>query len=110
MLTGLRNVPGIQAESPSGFPDVDRARRRQYDAIFIDHDPNRGGSVKRLARLRELAPESEIVVVAGDRATRALQGIRTQLNISSLLELPMDVREFFMLAVRLRKRFENRRR
>lgn len=110
VVTGLRNVPGVHAESPAGFPDVDRARRRRYDAIFIDHDPNRGGSVNRLARLRELAPESEIVVVAGERAVRALQGDRARLNIGSFLGLPMDVREFFLLAARLHKRFTSRRR
>lgn len=110
VFTGLVNVPGVKAECPSGFPDVDRARRRKYDVIFVDHDPNRGASVNRLTRLRELAPQSEIVVVTEERAARALHAQRAKLNISSFLELPMDVREFFLLATRLRKRLETRRR
>jgi hypothetical protein len=109
VLVGLSHIPGVHADSPAGFPDVDRARRRPYDSIFIDHEPNRGGSVHRIARLRELAPNAEIVVVANERAARALQPERGNLKIGAFVELPIDVREFFRLAVRLRKRFETRR-
>ncbi|MFN0205344.1 MAG: hypothetical protein ACKVS6_03420 [Planctomycetota bacterium] len=109
VLVGLSNIPGVRAESPAGFPDVDRARRRPYESIFVDHNPNRGGSVNRLARLCELAPNAEIIVVAEERAARALQSERTKLKISGFLELPMDVREFFKLGVRLRKRFDTRK-
>lgn len=110
VVTGLRNVSGILADSPAGFPDVDRARRRRYHAIFIDHNPNRGGSANRLARLSELAPGAEIVVVAGDRAVRALQSERSPSKISTFLELPLDVREFFRLVMRLKKKSDGRRR
>jgi hypothetical protein len=106
VLVGLRNVPGIVADSPAGFPDVDRARRRAYDAIFLDHDPNRGGSVPRLRRLREIAPRAEIVVVAEPRATKALANERAELRIAAFLDLPLDVREFFRLAMQLRKRVD----
>ncbi|HKE01307.1 MAG TPA: hypothetical protein VKE69_09880 [Planctomycetota bacterium] len=106
LLTGLQNVPGIHAESPAGFPDVDRARRRAYDAIFLDHDPNRGGSVERLTRLREIAPKAEIVVLAESRASKALTAEGTKLRIAAFLDTPLDVREFFRLAVQLRKRVD----
>ncbi|MBL8694055.1 MAG: hypothetical protein JNJ88_08155 [Planctomycetes bacterium] len=106
VLVGLRNVPGIHAESPSGFPDVDRAKRRSYDAIFLDHEPNRGGAVERLERLREIAPQAEIVVVAEERVARLLANERARLRLAGFLTLPVDVSEFFRLATRLRKRAE----
>ena len=104
VLVGLRNVPGCKADSPAGFPDVNRVRRRAYDTVFIDHDPNRGGAVERLERLRMLAPQAEIVVVAEERAAKALASERGRLKLGAFLELPIDVREFFRLSVRLRKR------
>ncbi len=107
VLVGLRNVPDVHAESPAGFPDVDRARRRSYDAIFIDHEPNRGGSVARLVRLRELVPDADIVVVAEERAARMLAPERTRIGITAFLSLPVDVGEFFRLAVQLRKRLSS---
>jgi len=107
VLVGLRNVPGIKPEAPLGFPNIDRAKRRAYHAIFIDHDPNRGGANDRLQRIHELAPKAEVVVVAESRATRALAPERARLKIAAFLDLPLNVTEFFRLAVRLRKRADS---
>jgi hypothetical protein len=109
IVVGLRNIPGCRAESPSGIPDVGRAKRRAFDTVFIDHDPNRGSSVGRLNKLREIAPTAEIVVVAEERVVKSLSGERARLNLSAFVELPINVREFFKLGVRLRRRSDSRK-
>lgn len=109
VVVGLRNIPGCHVDCPTGVPDIGRVRRRAYDAVFTDHDPNRGSSLARLTKLRELAPTAEIIVVAESRVLSALTPERARLRLGSFVEVPLDLREFFKLGVRLVKRAESKR-
>jgi DNA-binding NtrC family response regulator len=104
VAVGLRNVPGCKADCPNSAADPARAKRRSFDAIFTDHDPNKDPSLTRLTRLRDAAPNAEIIVVAEKRIVESLATDRSRLRLGAFLEVPLDLREFFKVGMRLAKR------
>jgi DNA-binding NtrC family response regulator len=104
VAVGLRNVPGCKADCPTSAADPARAKRRAFDAIFTDHDPNKDPGLTRLTRLRDAAPNAEIIVVAEKRIVESLATDRSRLRLGAFLEVPLDLREFFKVGMRLAKR------
>lgn len=92
----------------SGEAALSAFRERSYDALLLDiHLPDLAGT-ELLARLEEMAPELEVLVITGDASSsRAIEAV-SPLTVGYLLK-PLDFDRLFKLLARVRERQLTRR-
>ncbi len=109
LKVGLQQFPEFTVTWGESYPGINLARMSDFNYVFLgvhsqDHD-----GLRLLRHMRSFDQQTDVIVVASERAARDLAKDKTRLGIHAFLTTPIDVTDFFRLVSRLRSRNEGAR-
>ena len=107
---GLQQFSEFDVTVGEGYAAINEIRQHQYDSVFIAIDPENKEGFRLLEHLRSFDSSTQTIVVTPERHARELAPEKSRMHISSFLNTPIDVTEFFRLVSRLRERKRERER
>ena len=87
-----------------GYAALNLMRQRDFDAVFLGLPPRARDGQLLIEHLRSFDRNTTLVVIAPEKVAKEIGGDKAKLNISSVIQSPVDVHDFFRLLARMRER------
>lgn len=92
---GLQQFPEFTVTLGDGHAGVNELRGRPFDCVMLGVDPADKDTIKLLQYLRSFDPSTELVVLVPERHAREFAAEKAKYDIHTLLQKPLQPREFF---------------
>ncbi|HHI79720.1 MAG TPA: response regulator [Planctomycetes bacterium] len=103
-LIGYQSFPDISVELSQGFQGLNLARQRNFDFIVIGCNPKDQEGLELLEALREFDKQTPVILVTTPKLAKKMQPQRSRLGLLSILQVPIDPKEFFRVLSRMRRK------
>ncbi len=101
---GLQQFPEFSVTWGDGYAAINQLRQQHYDAVFLGLPSGLREAHHLIEHLRSFDRDTNLIAVVPEKIAKDIAADKSRFNISSIINTPLDVEQFFRLIARMRER------